>query len=500
MRIYTPVVAIATWAAVASGCGPQSESAVETETAVAAAFTSAPIVGVQSNRCVDINGRSTADGARAQLWDCNGGSNQSWTYNASRQLVVYGNKCLQPSGGGTSNLTPLVIGPCNGQAYQQWNVNSDRTITNVQSGRCMDAEGARTANGTRLILWTCGTGDNQRWTVPGGSSRRLLDYFQPTPIVSPLTSNAWGASNVLPRDTSNGLEDRSNRQWSYWDGKIIRGPDGRYHLFGSRWAQSGGHWAWFGSQAFHAVSASSPLGPYVDQGLAFSDNGGKGHNVTADRLPDGRYVLLVSETRPASIYLSSSLDGPWVLQGAITIDGNGYGTEGTQSNVSMTVRPDGSILMVSRHGIIMLSTTGIMGPYRVQGPSVYPSIPGRNNANAEDPVLWYSGGKYHLVYNYWDSRVAYHLVSPDGIRNWVNAGVAYDATTPFVRYTNGTVNTWRKLERPGVLIEDGRVTHFTFAVIDVEKEQDLGNDNHNSKIIVVPFDGARFDADGGGTN
>jgi hypothetical protein len=32
-------------------------------------------------------------------------------------------------------------------------------------------------------------------------------------------------------------------------------------------------------------------------------------------------------------------------------------------------------------------------------------------------------------------------------------------------------------------------------VIDVEKEQDKGNDGHGSKVIVIPFDGATLDRD-----
>jgi hypothetical protein len=32
-------------------------------------------------------------------------------------------------------------------------------------------------------------------------------------------------------------------------------------------------------------------------------------------------------------------------------------------------------------------------------------------------------------------------------------------------------------------------------VIDVEKEQDKGNDSHGSKVIVIPFDGSAFDRD-----
>jgi hypothetical protein len=64
-----------------------------------------------------------------------------------------------------------------------------------------------------------------------------------------------------------------------------------------------------------------------------------------------------------------------------------------------------------------------------------------------------------------------------------------------VRYTDGTVNHWEKMERPGVLIENGHVTAMTFAVIDVPKDKEKGNDGHGSKIIVVPFDGAALDRD-----
>ena len=115
--------------------------------------------------------------------------------------------------------------------------------------------------------------------------------------------------------------------------------------------------------------------------------------------------------------------------------------------------------------------------------------------NLEDPVVWYSGGLYHIVVNGWSDRKAYHMTSPDGIKDWTFRGLAYDPTADFIRYTDGTVNHWNNLERPGVLIENGHVAYFTFAVIDVPKQQDRGNDGHGSKVIVVPFDGAAFDRD-----
>jgi poly(3-hydroxybutyrate) depolymerase len=123
------------------------------------------IVGQQSGRCVDISSSTGANGTQAQLWDCNGGSNQRWTYTSGKQLMVFGNKCLDASGQGTSNGTAVVIWDCNGQANQQWNVNSNGTITGQQSGLCLDATGAGTANGTKVELWSCWNGSNQQWSL-----------------------------------------------------------------------------------------------------------------------------------------------------------------------------------------------------------------------------------------------------------------------------------------------------------------------------------------------
>jgi len=144
------------------------------------------------------------------------------------------------------------------------------------------------------------------------ADKTMIDYFLPMPVHGELTTNVWGAPGVLPRDPLNGLEDPTLKQWYYWDGKIIKGPDGKYHLFASRWDQSKGHGGWWGSCAVQAVS-DDPTGPYKDKGLLWPDNeGGKGHNVTALVLPDERYAVVVSETRPGDVFVSKSLDGPSV--------------------------------------------------------------------------------------------------------------------------------------------------------------------------------------------
>ena len=349
------------------------------------------------------------------------------------------------------------------------------------------------------------------------ADKTFIDYFQPTPIIGALTTNAWGAPGILPRDTKNGLEDASlkdlpldttngqtdatAKKWYYWDGQIIKSPTGKYYMFASRWDQAKGHGGWGNSSAVYAVS-DNLFGPYIDKGLVWQDvvNGvaGRGHNVTALVLPDGRYAVLISETRPGSIYISKSLDGPWEFQGPITFTTNEFGGNRGRlgSNMSIMVRPDGGFEIVQRSGLVLISTNTVVGPYAVQGPSVYPkTIDGKPVANLEDPVVWYSGGLYHIVVNSWSARKAYHLTSTDGIHNWALRGLAYDPVTDFVRYTDGTVNHWNKMERPGVYLENGHVAAVTLASIDIPKDQDRGNEPHGSKVIVIPFDGAALDRD-----
>ncbi len=167
-----------------SGVGEFFEGAVTagypsdaTENAVQATITAAgysltggssggqQIVGAQSGRCVDLPNGSETNGAQVQLYDCNGQSNQRWTYTSDKRLADAGNKCLDASGQGRTNGTPVIIWDCNGQANQQWNVNSNGSITGVQSGLCVDASGQATGNGTKIQLWACNGQANQQWSL-----------------------------------------------------------------------------------------------------------------------------------------------------------------------------------------------------------------------------------------------------------------------------------------------------------------------------------------------
>jgi hypothetical protein len=122
-------------------------------------------VGSASGRCVDLAQNTITDATQAELWDCGGGQNQTFTHTSRGELVVYGNKCLDAEKSGTTNGTKVIIWDCTGGTNQKWAVNSNGTITNNVSGLCLDASNAATANGTKLVLWTCNGQNNQKWST-----------------------------------------------------------------------------------------------------------------------------------------------------------------------------------------------------------------------------------------------------------------------------------------------------------------------------------------------
>jgi uncharacterized protein (TIGR02588 family) len=68
----------------------------------------------------------------------------------------------------------------------------------------------------------------------------------------------------------------------------------------------------------------------------------------------------------------------------------------------------------------------------------------------------------------------------------VDPGMAY--MPGIIEYEDGTREEWFKYERMKILQDElGRAIQANFAVIDVLKNEDKGNDNHSSKNISIPL-------------
>ena len=74
--------------------------------------------------------------------------------------------------------------------------------------------------------------------------------------------------------------------WYTWCGSVVRGPDGQYHMFYSRWPRSTGLSGWLVfSEIGHAVAAV-PQGPYRFKNLALPSRGEYDWNRLTAHNPD----------------------------------------------------------------------------------------------------------------------------------------------------------------------------------------------------------------------
>ncbi|MCD8134438.1 MAG: glycoside hydrolase family protein [Parabacteroides gordonii] len=298
---------------------------------------------------------------------------------------------------------------------------------------------------------------------------RFMDRFLPMPA-GKLSSDVWGAKNVIPRYIDNGIEDDVR---SYWGGNIIKDNAGQYHLYVCGWPENSpkGHMFWPNSTVYHAVCNNS-IGPFM-----IKDTIGPGHNPEAFRLKDGRVVVYVID----GYYLADDLNGPWTYN-KFDFDKRDRPIIEGLSNLTFSQREDGSYLMVCRGGGVWISQTGLSSYNQITDKRVYPPVKGE----FEDPVVWRDHVQYHLIVNDWLGRIAFYLRSKDGV-NWVtDPGEAY---LPGISvHKDGKVEDWFKYERIKILQDEyGRTIQANFAVIDTLKHEDLPNDNHSSKNISIPL-------------
>ena len=303
--------------------------------------------------------------------------------------------------------------------------------------------------------------------VEGG---RFLDRFLPIPKLGQLSDKTWGADGVIPRYTDNGIEEK---EWSYWGGNILKGDDGKYHLFVCRWREDAkkGHMEWSRSIVVHTVSDNS-IGPFK-----VVESIGKGHNPETLRLKNGGYIIYVIN----GYYYSNSINGPWEYR-KFEFNARDRKIPDGLSNLTFAQREDGSYIMMCRGGSIWFSKDGQSTYNLVTENRVYPAYDGRY----EDPVIWRTNIQYHMIVHDWLGRIAYYMRSKDGI-NWkLNPGEAY--VPGIAVYEDGTTENWFKYERIKMLQDEyGRAVQANFAVIDTIKWDDLGSDKHSSKNIGIPL-------------
>jgi hypothetical protein len=126
--------------------------------------TSTTLVGQLSGKCLSVSAGSTANGAAADIYDCNGSPSENWTVESNGTIVGGpSGDCLEVAGGSTANYAGVDIGACDGAASQQWTVEANDTIVGAQSGKCLSVTGGSTADRAPADIYTCNGSGSETW-------------------------------------------------------------------------------------------------------------------------------------------------------------------------------------------------------------------------------------------------------------------------------------------------------------------------------------------------
>ena len=127
-----------------------------------------------SGQCLDGDlGTIGNNGAKVQLWACNGWDNQSWIFVPNPKFGPYfytienahSGQCLDGDLNTIgSNGTKVQLWACNSGANQSFAWNPGNTLQAYLDGQCLDGDlNTIGTNGTKVQLWDCNGWDNQSW-------------------------------------------------------------------------------------------------------------------------------------------------------------------------------------------------------------------------------------------------------------------------------------------------------------------------------------------------
>lgn len=301
-----------------------------------------------------------------------------------------------------------------------------------------------------------------------------------------------------------------------WCGSVIKGEDGNYHMFASRWKNDlPFHPGWgMESEIVRAVS-KTPQGPYTfaevvlgNRGPQFWD-GRSAHNPSIQKHGDTYILFYVGMTHPfgetprgdalkhesyqwraarsnkrIGIATSKSVFGPWERRDKPIFDvrPDGYDNFFT-SNPAPCINPDGSCLLLYKTRTYLTPPyatddtysdmkIGVAfadcydGPYRRLKDTPLFDV---NEGVLEDPFLWRTDSGYAMIAKDWkgsytgDVGSVVYASSPDGVQ-WSMQN--HPACSRQVLWNDGVTRTMGNMDRPFLLFDGDEMTHLFVATND----------------------------------
>lgn len=301
-----------------------------------------------------------------------------------------------------------------------------------------------------------------------------------------------------------------------WGGSVIRGADGKYYMFASRWPKKLSMSAWVTNSEVVLAISDKPEGPYHFEKVVLPPRGKEywdgmvTHNPTI-RYHKGKYILFYTgenysfdqpkdsvptralyekawNNKRVGVAVADSPYGPWKRMDSPVLQPRPGNWDGAIiSNPAPVIHEDGSVLLIYKSAPVpypernmnrkmefgVAKADHYLGEYRRVSSNNQISL-SPITTDVEDPYVWYDGNKYHMLAKCMNEAITgergagFYSTSENGMA-WTIAEIP-NAYTKELELTDGRTVTMKKLERPQVLFEKGKPTHVFFACTTPENE------------------------------
>ncbi|TXE13901.1 family 43 glycosylhydrolase [Seonamhaeicola algicola] len=318
-----------------------------------------------------------------------------------------------------------------------------------------------------------------------------------------------------------------SEDYHIWGASVVKGDDGKYHMYYSRWEYELGHMGWVTDSEIAYAVADKAEGPYKHVNVALPARGKEFWDGTTTHNPnivkkDGKYYLYymgctshVKAVQPTSmkhkdwwiyrnnqrigVAWSDNPEGPWnrLNKPVITVDEDSNAPDALMvSNPAINIGPDGKMFAVykvvgknkdwkpidmssndtwkvskgSRVRYLASSADNPLGPFKKHEEPIF-ELKGEEETHmiAEDPYVWSQDGKYYALVtdikgSFTGDSGAIALMESDNGQDWVQS--KHPMVVPSKILKEDGTRTEYKIERPQLLIEDGKPT-FLFGALGI---------------------------------
>jgi len=282
-----------------------------------------------------------------------------------------------------------------------------------------------------------------------------------------------------------------------WGCSPVVAPDGKIHVFFSRWDSSKGMGGWISrSEIAHAV-ADRPEGPYYNVETILAPRGEGYWDGTTCHNPhiqfvDGKYCLFYmgnsnkkTNTKRIGLATADSLNGPWKRTDKPLLEAGPAGAwdDHCTSNPSFIKHPNGQYWLYykswntdeyenpvnpkirgnRKYGLAI--SKKLEGPYKRYSNKPIIDYSGfGNNRQLEDGNIFIEDGKFYMLardMGRFDHEVGIILEANDGI-HWSEPKISYFGVSHYINQPPKPkhLSKYGRFERPQVLMQNGKPTHL----------------------------------------